>query len=347
MGNVDITLNDCLKDNHRYADCFNVALGFKLLQPEYLFDMERILEGAIQFPKLIASYKKERDGIRGYGGNAGAICAVVCIENQTDVDYSQVARQFIYDAYSYNRQLIDIRKSHECKEKKKGVQGEKIYRGFYPEDRLLPVVTVCVYYGEKPWDAPLELRELVDLSAFTEEERKKWSNYIQDYKITVLDIRRMTDEQIDAMESDLKLLFGLLKNSGDKGRMEQFLCKYEMELSEMEDALFQATTSLTNTRELSKLRNKDKGGKKDMCKAIEDMMKDSREKGRLEGRASGIQEGECHTLVNCIIELLNKFGNIPDTLLNRIQTEKNIEVLSRWFTLAVKADSIEVFEAMI
>lgn len=335
MGKVDITLNDCLKDNSRYADCFNAALGIKLLQSEYLSDMERILEGAIQFPKLIASYKKERDGIRGYSRNSGAICAVVCIENQMDIDYSQVVRQFIYDAYSYNQQLIDIRKSHECNEKERSTQGKKTYRGFYPNDRLLPVLTVCVYYGEEPWDASLELRELVDFSAFSEEERKIWSNYIQDYKIIVLDIRRMTDERIDAMESDLKLLFGLLKNSDNKRQMQQFLSKYEIEFSEIQEDLFQAMISLTNTRELSGGGNNDKGGKKDMCKAIAEMLKDSRE------------EGECHMLVNCIIELLKKFGKVPDSLLKRIQAEKNVEVLSQWFRLAVKADSIEAFESMI
>ena len=170
MGKADITLNDCLKDKKRYADCFNTALNCKLLQPEYLTDMERVLEGTIRYPKLAACYKKERDGIRGYIGSTGVLCAVICIENQRDIDYSQVARQFIYDAYSYNQQLTDIRKLHVEVEKTKDRKDRNRYRGFYPGDRLLPVITICVYYGEEPWDAPVDLAELMDFSALSEEE---------------------------------------------------------------------------------------------------------------------------------------------------------------------------------
>lgn len=338
MGKVDITLNDCLKDRSRYADCFNTALNYKLLQPEYLSDMERVLEGTIPYPKLAACYKKERDNICGYVGSTGAICAVVCIENQRDIDYSQVIRQFIYDAYSYNQQLTDIRKSHSDEEKAKGTKERKRYRGFYPEDRLLPVLTVCIYYGEEPWDAPVEIQELMDFSTFSEEEKRIWSEYIQNYKITVLDIRRMAEEQIDTMDSDLKLLFGVLKNSSNKNNLLSFIGKHQQELSEIQDDLYQAMITLTNTKELRKLCNQkeDEGGTNNMCKAIDDLMKDCRE------------EGECKTLVNCIIEIgLKKFGKIPDPLLKRIQSEANVETLSQWFSCAVNADSIETFEAMI
>lgn len=99
----------------------------------------------------------------------------------------------------------------------------------------------------------------------------------------------------------------------------------------------QAMITLTNTKELRKLCNQkeDEGGTNNMCKAIDDLMKDCRE------------EGECKTLVNCIIEILKKFGKIPDPLLKRIQSEANVETLSQWFSCAVNADSIETFEAMI
>lgn len=121
-------------------------------------------------------------------------------------------------------------------------------------------------------------------------------------------------------------------------------------MSEIQDDLHEAIISLTNTKELRKVydQKEDQGGKNDMCKAIDDLMKDCREEGREEGRRTGIREGECSgrrsTLVNCIIEILKKFGTIPSPLLKRIQMEANIDVLSQWFSFAVHADSIENFE---
>lgn len=352
MGKADITLNDCLKDNKRYADCFNTALNHRLLKPEYLSDMERILEGTIQYSKLLASYKKERDGVRGYRGGIGAVCAVVCIENQRDIDYAEVVKQFIYDAYSYNQQLTDIRKLHAREKEIDGIKFGKNYRGFYPQDRLVPVLTVCVYYGEEPWDAPMKLGELMDFSGLSEEEQKIWRGFIQDYEITVLDIRRMHEEQIDAMESDLKLLFGLLKNSDDKNGLLKFMDKYEQELTEIQDDLYQAMSQLTCTRELNRLRNQEKeGGRRNMCKAIDDLMRDCREEGREEGRKTGRMEGEysgrCSALAGCILELLKELGTVPDALLKRIQEEQNPEILTVWFRHAVKAESIETFEDII
>lgn len=353
MGKVDITLNDCLKVNERYADCFNTAINYRLLKPEYLSDMERVLEGTIQYPKLLATYKKERDGVRGYSGSTGAVCAVVCLENQRDIDFAEVVRHFIYDAYSYNQQLINIRKLHVQEGKMKCSEVGGKYRGFGPEDRLMPVLTVCVYYGEKPWNAPTKLLELMDFSGFSEEERRVWREYIHDYEITVLDIRRMTDEQIDVMHSDLKLLFGLLKYSDDKDALLEFMDKYEQELSEIQDDLYQAMASLTNTRILDRLRNQkaEKGGKQDMCKAIDDLMKDCREEGRKEGRKTGRKEGERSgrrsALKDCILGLLQEFGEVPEGLLKKIQDEQNLDILFKWHKIAARADSIKAFEMMI
>ncbi|MBQ8982919.1 MAG: hypothetical protein IJ079_04950 [Lachnospiraceae bacterium] len=109
MGRPDITMNECLQDAIRYADCFNTALGTTLVDPNTLIPIERIEEGNVSFPRTMAHYKKERDGIRGVRTESNILCAVVCVENQNDIHYAQAARHMIYDTFNYNRQLTDIR----------------------------------------------------------------------------------------------------------------------------------------------------------------------------------------------------------------------------------------------
>lgn len=276
MGRQDITLNECLQRNDRYADCFNAALGYELVRSEHLEDVERIQEGSIHFTKAVLHYKKERDGIREYHLKNGVSCAIVCIENQGDIDYAQAVRHMIYDAYGYNRQLTDIRKSH--------APSKMLYkRGFYPDDRLIPMVTVCLYYGIPEWDAPTHLKDLFDYSLIPEDEAKIWQRYIQDYEIVVLDIRRMSEDQLEHMHTDMKLLFGLLRHSDEKKQLQDYILKHRREMSVVEDDICQAYMNLSGTKELRKYWNAQEGGSQDMCKAMDEWIQDSRAEGKAEG----------------------------------------------------------------
>lgn len=64
---------------------------------------------------------------------------------------------------------------------------------------------------------------------------------------------------------------------------------------------------------------------------LEEMLLDERAAGKAEGRAEDV------------IELLEEFGAVPETLWNRIMNEKDLEVLKRWHRLSARADSLEEF----
>ena len=322
MGKADIKMNECLKDTKRYADCFNTATGSSLISPNELVEMERILEGSVVFPKTTVYYKKERDTIRGIRSTNDAICAIVCIENQTDIHYAEAANHLIYDAYNYNKQLTDIRKKHEelHEEQYKNEQIQEqvqelstasvqvskntySYRGFSPDDRLLPVLTVCVYYGEDPWNAPTSLTDLMDFSGFSKKKARLWKKYIQNYKIIVLDIRRMSKEQIEHMTSDLKLLFGMLKYADDKDELQTFIHQHEDETNHLKKDLADAFSLLSGTAGLNKYlnKNKNKGGETvKMCKAINDMIKEGETRGEARGEARGETKGRYNTFIELL-----------------------------------------------
>ena len=48
-----------------------------------------------------------------------------------------------------------------------------------------------------------------------------------------------------------------------------------------------------------------------------------------------------------ILDLLGDFGEIPEKIVKRIRSEKDVETLKRWIKLAAKGNSIEEFERMM
>lgn len=55
------------------------------------------------------------------------------------------------------------------------------------------------------------------------------------------------------------------------------------------------------------------------------------------------KDATLNTKIQDICELLEDYGPIPDELTNRLNNEKNINILTKWLKLAAKADSIEEF----
>jgi len=77
----------------------------------------------------------------------------------------------------------------------------------------------------------------------------------------------------------------------------------------------------------------------DQEKHFRQIAEENRADGWEEGRKTGHREGK----ISGIIELLAEFGPIPDEVSLRIQSEKDLAVLSGWLKLAAKSDSSEEF----
>ena len=62
-----------------------------------------------------------------------------------------------------------------------------------------------------------------------------------------------------------------------------------------------------------------------------------REEGREEGRLEGMMEAT--------LELLEELGQVPQRIVELINSQDSTETLSRWHKTAAKAESIAEFEA--
>lgn len=285
MGDSNVIFNKCMNENKRYAECFNMAVGRKIIVPEELYNMDKVFAG--QRLNRQGTYEKRRDCIKAYGSQA--VCAIIGIENQAEIHSAMVLRSFIYDAYSYDEQLNTIRKRHR---ENKDLKGAEYIAGFSGKDRIIPVITVCVYYGDEPWEAPTRLHELIDFNYFPETEREFVKQLVNDYRLIVLDVKHMKEDMLEGMETDLQYLFGILQHSHDRKEMEAYIQSNQNELKNIDEDIYNAIAVMTNTDILNDVicKSRKSGGGIDMCKAFEEMIAEGMEKGRIEEQKCSVQK---------------------------------------------------------
>lgn len=280
MGDKNVTFNKCISEKERYAECFNLAVGKNVISAKGLHDIDTVLSE--RHLNGQGTYEKRRDCIKAYGTQA--VCAILGIENQTDIHSAMVVRSLIYDAYSYDKQLRFIRKQHR---EQKDLTGAEYVAGFSETDHIIPVITVCVYYGEEPWKSPVRLHDLIDFEQFPEEIREFMKQLVNDYNLIVLDVPHMNQDVIDSMKTDLRYLFGILKNSNDKDAMKEYISCNQNELANVDEDIYNAIAAITNTEALDNViqRARKMEGGMDMCKAFEEMIAE----GKAEERKFSIQ----------------------------------------------------------
>ncbi len=69
-----------------------------------------------------------------------------------------------------------------------------------------------------------------------------------------------------------------------------------------------------------------------------------REEAFEDGVTHGEARGEVRGKVQGILEILQMKGDVDTALQKRINEEQDIQVLTRWFTQALRADTVKTFE---
>lgn len=176
-------------------------------------------------------------------------------------------------------------------------------------DRFLPVITVAVYYGEKPWDGATTLHGMLNIP----EEMKKYAN---DYHMLLVEARRNNLELHDSNNIDL---FHLLKIILDKSipwnEAKEQAIQYSEE-HQTDKSVIMALAGATNGK-LDYHAFEKEGDR--MCTLFEEIAKEGGEEGREEGREQGrameiVETGmEFHLSEREILDRLQKKLNVPPT----------------------------------
>lgn len=282
----DVEWKSFFEDNHRYADIIN-GIGCGGMQVVKDTDLTEVDS---------ASKKKSRDLLRKAA--LGMNFVIVGIENQDEKDYELPLRNMYYDVTNYQKQMAKIRK--EIRENAKGLEAGEYMYGFKKDSKLNPLVTFVLYTGKEAWEGPNHLHDMLNFTNVPDKLREM----VSDYKINVIDVRKY--ESTEVFHTDVKQVFDFIRCSDDKKKLVE-LVENDVYYTQMDEEAFDVVAKYTNSKELIKAKEYVlEGGKRNVCKAIKDLMDDSRAEGREEGREQGIEQGVLQAKKTSVINMLKE-----------------------------------------
>lgn len=273
MGMTDTVTKEYMRGNKVFADAFNYLIygGEQVVKPALLQELDTT-EIAIPFAldeeesTTEEAVQKYRDVLKStvIMQDAKASYILLGVENQTDIHYAMPVRNIIYDALQYGKQVSEVAKKHKNQSDGKRHNRGEYLSGFYKEDRIRPVITLVIHFGADEWDGPLSLYEMMDL------ENEKLLEFVQDYRIFLIDPYKLTHDDLEKFSSSLGDVLGYIKYSKDKNALSKFLNDSQVMIIDNDAA--RVIRDITNTP----IYVPDGKGEIDMCKAVKDMIYEER-----------------------------------------------------------------------
>jgi flagellar biosynthesis/type III secretory pathway protein FliH len=120
---------------------------------------------------------------------------------------------------------------------------------------------------------------------------------VGDYPVHLIHMRSIPDEDLEKMDSDLKYVLGMLKCSRSKRKYRAFIEKNKDYFRRIPRSAVDVLDVFMNIKGvmqyLQYIENEENGEEEtDMCKALDDIVKDSEKRGEKRGRAEGEKLGE-------------------------------------------------------
>lgn len=306
-----------MEDTEVFADAFNFLLydGQKVIKPENLTALDTT---AIAAPygtdSADAPVQKFRDVLKGWIAmkDDSAAYLLLGVENQSEIHYAMPVRNMVYDALQYSAQVEEAARSYR---KSKAGAGDvpkptagEFLSGFHRSDRLIPVITLVVYFGANEWDAPMSLHEMMSV------RDEKLLRFAADYRINLVSPAALTSEDADKFSSDLREVMLFVKYSRDKKALTNLLASDEKFRS-----IERMTAEVINAVTGSKLKINRNEEVVDMCKAIEDI----RAEERAEGLEQGLEEGREQGL-RAMISVLRSMDLSDEQIIEKIISAFNL-----------------------
>jgi len=223
MGVKDTVTIRYLRQNDIFADAFNYFIynGRKVIVPERLEELdtrevdvpyggENGAEQPVQKTRdVIKTLMAMTDGRAAY--------LVLAIEAQSNIHYAMAVKNMVYDALQYAKQVEEAIASHRASGDYKNVGSDEYLSGFMKQDRLMPVVTLVIYFDSKKWDGPRTIHEMFSV------QDEELLSYVPDYKINLIEPAMMQKEDFDKFSTTLKEVLTFIKYSKDADGLKEAL----------------------------------------------------------------------------------------------------------------------------
>lgn len=287
LGRKDAISKKYMSDNMKFADAFNFYLysGKWKIKPDDLVERD-ITEIALPYKNREEAYTIERyrDLLKKcvVKSDDKFIYLLLGIENQSDIHYAMPIRNMLYDALNYTEQVADISEKHKRENDK--MSSSEFLSGITREDKIIPVVTLVIYWGSSKWDAPKSLCEMfreVDLDTM---------QFINDYRINLIAPNEIKD--FSMFKTELGKVLEFLNASDDLDKMRKILERNRESYLHMDIDSARMIETFSKTK-LETEKYEEEEEEINMCKAIDDMIKEAEQKAEQKGVQRKLIEQVC------------------------------------------------------
>ena len=252
MKEKDITEKKLLSYNDVFADVINGTIfeGQEIVRSEDLTDANPVT----QFKDDKNTHREQIRDVAKLWEKKGVIFSFIGIENQTSLDRDMILRVISYDGATYKNQIGN----------------EHIY----------PVFTIVIYWGKNEWKVPTTLKERIECPT-------EIIDVVSDYKFKLIDMARLSDEEIDKFRDDFKFIAGILSKKRNY-RPHDLDIKHPEEVLDLLDAVLHDDRFKIMKSEI--VRIKTEGREVDMCEFLDELEKRGMEKGIEQGMEKGEEQ---------------------------------------------------------
>ncbi len=297
MGQKDTVTAKYMRKSQVFADAFNyyVYHGEQKIQPEELVELDT-KEIELPYGNTVVEknsktadnskaakisgkpVQKTRDVIKALTAmtDGHLIYLILGIENQSHIHYAMPVRNMVYDSLQYAKQVEEVIQSHRQAGNYVNARSDEFLSGFMKDDRLIPVLTLVVYWDSKAWDGPMSIHEMC------RDWDEEFMALVPDYRINLLAPAAIEDDDFDKFHSSLGGVLSFIKYSEDKEQLREHILSNEGFRHMGRDEVNVLNVCVNAGISVGK----EEEAEVDMCKALMDI----REEGMQQGMQQGILE---------------------------------------------------------
>ena len=225
----------------------------------------------------------------------------------------------IEDAFSYMKEYNEIVSKN--RKNKNFSSSDEFLSGFKKSDRLHPVISLCVYYGEDPWDGPLCLTDMLNIPEDLE-------SLVSNYKMNLIQVR--DSEALHFQHPDVATVFDISRSLYNKD-YDKIRSYYSDENQDFSPELGIVIGAITESKKLIEyaLEAEQDGGEFNMCRALDELIDEGRQEGLRAGKFTGKLEGTITTYKKCNITKETTIKNVMNDF--SISQDKALEYVEAYW----------------
>ena len=313
----DTVLKNYWRNKEQFADFFNAVLfdGKNVIRPEELENMDTDESTVLEHREHAESISAARDlvRVRKRSTASGTEFVILGEENQEHIHYAMPMRIMGYDYNTYRKQYEDNAAKYKSPKRNaqenvsdgketnaaNGMTEDEFLSKMRKTDRFIPVITIVVYYGEKPWDGPFSLHDMLQVS-------EEMQPFVSDYKMHLVEARKNDLKLHNINNRDLFQLLGILLNKSEKrSETKKKAMDYAKEHHVRKEVILTVAGTTNCKMDYRMLEEK---GETSMISVFQETW----DEGKVEGQAE------------TIVEMGYEFGLSEEDILTRLQNKLNI-----------------------